>query len=67
MGSIFARGLDIVDRAGADEDEKTRVEMGKNAADFEAGVEDCSFGGFRDGALFFKEDGWENDGGALNA
>lgn len=66
MGGVFACGLDIVDGAGSDEDEKTRVETGKNAADFEASVEDSGFGGLGDGSFFFKKNGRENDGGALN-
>ena len=29
---VFAGGLGVVDRAGADEDEEARVELGENAA-----------------------------------
>ena len=66
-GGIFARGLGVVDGAGADEDEQARIAMREDAADVEARVEDGGRRGFGDGAFFLKEHGRQDDGRPLNA
>lgn len=67
QGGVFARSIDIVDGARADEHEQARVALGEDAGDFEAGIEDGGGGGFRDGAFFFEKNGRKNDRHALNA
>ena len=64
---VFDRGLGVVDGAGADEDEQTRIAMSEDARDGQTGVEDSSDSVVGDGAFFLQKHGREDHLGPLDA
>ena len=64
---VLARGLGVVDGAGAGEDQQARVAAVEDGGDFVAGVEDGRRGGFGDGPLFLQKDRGQDDFGPLDA
>ena len=56
QGGVLARGLGVVNGAGADEDQQARVAAVEDGGDLAAGVEDGGRGGFGDRALFLEKD-----------
>ena len=67
QGGILARGLGVVNGAGAGEDQQARVLPVEDCGDFAAGVEDGGRGGLADGPLFLKEYRREDDFGPFDA
>ena len=61
MRGVFARGFDIVNGAGAGEDDEAVVLAVKDGDDFLAAVEDGGGRGVGDGEFFLEKDGREND------
>ena len=64
---VFARGLDVVNGAGAGENQQTVVAAVENVDDLAAGVEDGGGGGFGERELFLEKDRGEDDFRPLNA
>ena len=67
QGGILARGLGVVNGAGAGQDEQARSRAVENVADFVAGVEDGRRGGFGDGTLFLEKNRGKDDLRPLDA
>ncbi len=67
QGGVLARGLGVVNGAGAGENEQAVVAAVENGDDLVAGVEDGGRSGFGDGKLFFEKDRRKNDLRPLNA
>ena len=57
---VLERGLGVVDRAGADDDEQAVVLAGEDVADLVARFEDGGGSLLGDGQLFFEENGRED-------
>jgi hypothetical protein len=60
---VFAGGVGVVDRAGADDDDEAIVFAVEDVDDLGAGLEDGGGGGFGDGEFFFKKNRREDDFG----
>ena len=67
QGGVFARGLGVVDGAGAGQHQQAVVAAVENGRDLAAGVEDGGRGGFGDGKLLLKKDRRKDDFRPLNA
>jgi hypothetical protein len=64
---VLARGCGVMDGAGADDHQQTRVAAGEDLADLGARLEDGGGGALGDGQFFLQKDGGKDDAGPFDS
>src|SRR6476469_11260112 len=65
--SVFARCLCVMNRAGADQNQKARIAEPEDSRDVEASIENRGDRGFRDGEFFLEKYRGQDHFGPLNS